>query len=60
MQSCSGLQFEVAEKVARISLLEMANSDSTATKCVRCEGLELEIESYRHDKMRIKEENTYL
>ena len=59
-KSCSGLQSELAEKVARISLLEMASSESTATKCARCESLELEIESYRHDKMRIKEENTYL
>ena len=51
-KSCSGLQSELAEKVARISLLEKASSDSTATKCAHCESLELEIESYRHDKMR--------
>ena len=59
-KSCSGLQSELTEKVARISLLEKASSDSTAAKCVCCEGLELEIESCRHDKMRIEEENTYL
>jgi len=59
-KSCLGLQSELAEKVARISLLEKASSDSTAAKCVCCEGLELEIESCRHDKMRIEEENTYL
>jgi hypothetical protein len=41
-------------------LLEKASSDSIAANCVCCEGLDLEIESYRHDKMRIKEENTYL
>jgi hypothetical protein len=59
-KSCSDLQSELAEKVARISLIEKAISDITATKCVHYEGLELEIESCRHDKMRIKEENTYL
>ena len=59
-KSCSGLQSKLAEKVARISLLEKASSDSTGAKCVRCEGLELEIESCRHNKMRIEEENTYL
>jgi hypothetical protein len=59
-KSYSGLQSELAEKVARISLLEKASSDSTATRCARCEGLELEIESYRHDKMRIEENNTNL
>jgi hypothetical protein len=59
-KSCSGLQSELAEKVARISLLDKACSDSTAAKCARCEGLELELESYRHDKMRTKEDNTSL
>ena len=54
-KSCSDLQSELAEKIARISLLEKASLDSTAAKCVRCEGLELEIESYRYDKMRIEE-----
>jgi hypothetical protein len=51
-KSCSGLQSELVEKVARISLLEKASSDSTAARCARCEGLELELESCRHDKMR--------
>ena len=41
-------------------MLEKASSDSTGAKCVRCEGLELEIESCRHDKMRIEEDNTNL
>jgi hypothetical protein len=59
-KSCSGLQSELAKKVARISLLEKARSYSTAAKCVRCEALELEVESYMYDKMRIEEENTYL
>ena len=30
------------------------------TRCALCESLELELESYRHDKMRSEEENTYL
>ena len=38
-KSYLGLQFELAEKVARISLLEKANLDSTATKCACCESL---------------------
>jgi hypothetical protein len=59
-KSCSGLQSELTEKVARISLLEKASSDSTASKCVSCENLVLELESYMHDKMRIEEDNTYL
>jgi uncharacterized cysteine cluster protein YcgN (CxxCxxCC family) len=59
-KSYLSLQSELAEKVARISLLEKASSDSIVAKCVRCEVLELEIESCRHDKMRIEEENTYL
>ena len=41
-------------------MLEKASSDSTATKCARCESLVLELESYRHDKMTIEEDNTYL
>ena len=59
-KSCLGLQSELAEKVARISLLEKARSDRTIAKYARCEGLELEIESCRHDKMRIEEDNTNL
>ena len=59
-KSCLGLQSKLAEKVARISLLEKASSDSTTAKCVHCEGLELKIESCRHKKMRIEEQNTYL
>ena len=51
-KSCSGLQSELAEKVARISLLEKASLDSTATRCACYEGLKLELESCRHDKMR--------
>ena len=59
-KSYSGLQSELAEKVARISLLEKASSDSTTAKCACCESLVLELESCRHDKMRTKEDNTYL
>ena len=59
-KSCSGLQSELVEKVARISLLDKASSDSTATRCACCEGLELELESCRHDKMRTKEDSTNL
>ena len=60
-KSFSGLQFELAEKNAKIYALEMASSDSTdAAKCVCCESLVLELESYRHHKMRTEEDNTYL
>jgi hypothetical protein len=59
-KSFLGLQSELTEKVARISLLEKASSDSTAARCTRGEGLELEIESCRHNKMRIEEDNTNL
>ena len=44
-KSYSGLQSELVEKVARISLLEKASSDSTTARCARYEGLELELES---------------
>ena len=59
-KSCLGLQSELAEKVARISLLEKASSDSTAASCACYEGLELELEFCRHDKMRTEEDNTNL
>ena len=60
-KSCSGLQSELAEKVARISLLEKASSDSIgAAKCALCEAMELQLESCRDNKMISKEENTYL
>jgi hypothetical protein len=59
-KSCSGLQSELTKKVARISLLEKASSDSTTARCARCEDLELEIKSCSHDKMRIEEGNTNL
>jgi hypothetical protein len=59
-KSCSGLQSELAEKVARISLFEKASSDSTAARCARCEVLELELASCRHDIMRTEEGNTSL
>jgi len=55
------LRSELAKKNAKISVLEKASSDITAiAKCALYEGLELELESYRHDKMRTEEENTYL
>ena len=60
-KSCLGSQSELAEKVAKIVLLEKVSSDSTGVdKSALCESLELELESCRHDKMRTKEENTYL
>ena len=59
-KSYSGLQSKLAKKVARISLLEKASSDSTIAKCARCENLVLELKSCRHDKMRTKEDNTNL
>jgi hypothetical protein len=58
-KSCSGLQFELAEK-AKISALEKASLDSTAARCARYESLVLELESCRHNKMRFEEDNTYL
>jgi Fe-S cluster biogenesis protein NfuA len=44
-KSCSGLQSKLAQKNVRIFALEKASLDSTAARCARCEGLELEIES---------------
>jgi hypothetical protein len=59
-KSYSGLQSELAEEVAKISLLEKASSDSTMAECARCESLVLELESCRHDKMRAEEDNSCL
>jgi hypothetical protein len=60
-KSCLGLQSELAEKNAKISALEKANSDSIGVdKCACCESLVLELESCRHDKMRTEEDNIYL
>ena len=55
---CSGLQSELAEKNAKLSLLEKASSDSIVMKCLKCEALELEVANCRHDTMRVGEENT--
>jgi len=41
-------------------MLEMASSGSTGNGKVLYEGLELELESCRRDKMKSEEENTYL
>jgi hypothetical protein len=59
---CPGLQSELAERDARIALLEKASlvSAPAPVQCALCEGLQSALESYRHDKTRIKEENTYL
>jgi chromosome segregation ATPase len=59
---CPGLQSELAERDARIALLEKASSVSAPAlaQCALCEGLQSALESFRHDKTRIKEENTYL
>ena len=60
-KSCAGSQAELAEKNAKISALEKANSVSTGGgKCALCEGLELELGNCKHDRMRTEEENTYL
>jgi hypothetical protein len=59
---CPGLQTELAERDARIALLEKASSVSAPapTQCALCEGLQSALESCRHDKTRMEEENTYL
>jgi hypothetical protein len=59
---CPGLQSELAERDARIALLEKASSviAPAPPQYALCEGLLFALESYRHDKTRIKEENTYL
>ena len=59
---CPGLQSELAERDARIALLEKASSVSAPApaQCALCEGLQSALESCRHDKTRIEEENTYL
>jgi hypothetical protein len=56
------LQSELAERDTRIALLEKASSVSAPApaQCALCEGLQSTLESYRHDKTRIEEENTYL
>jgi hypothetical protein len=60
-KSCSGLQSELVEKNAKISALEKASSNSIGVaKCALCESLVLELESYKHDKMRTEKDNTYL
>jgi hypothetical protein len=45
-----------------IDSLEKASSVSVLvpTQCALCEGLQSELKSYRHNKTRIEEENTYL
>jgi hypothetical protein len=59
---CPGLQSELAERDAGIALLEKASSVSAPApaQCALCEGLQSALESCRHDKTRIEEENTYL
>jgi hypothetical protein len=59
---CPSLQTELAERDARIALLEKASSVSVPApvQCALCEGLQSALESCRHDKTRIEEENTYL
>jgi hypothetical protein len=59
-KSCSGLQSELAEKNAKILALAKACLDSTVVECARYDSLVLELESYRWDKMRSEEDNTYL
>jgi len=50
----------LAEKDAKLVVLEKANSEGVALKCLKCEALELEVANCRRDKMRVGEENTYL
>jgi hypothetical protein len=59
---CPSLQSELAEREARIDLLEKASSVSAPApaQCALCEGLQSALESCRQVKTRIKEENTYL
>jgi hypothetical protein len=59
---CPGLQSELAQRDAMVSSLEKASSMSAPapTQCALCEGLQSALESCRHDKTRIEEENTYL
>jgi hypothetical protein len=59
---CSSLQSELAERDGRIALLEKASSVSAPapTQCALCEGLQSALDSCRHGKTRIEEENTYL
>jgi hypothetical protein len=59
---CPGLQSELAERDAMIALLEKASSVSAPApaQCALCEGLQSALDSCRHDKTKIKEENTYL
>jgi hypothetical protein len=59
---CPGLQSDLAKRDARIALLEKASSVSVAApaRCALCEGLQSALQSCRHDKTRIEEENTYL
>lgn len=60
-KSCSCLQTELAEKNAKIALLEKANSVSTVDgKCALCEALEIELGNCRHAKKHVEKENTYL
>jgi hypothetical protein len=59
-KSCSGLQSELAEKNAKILALEKASADSTTVECAHCESLVLELDSCKREKMRYKEDNTYL
>jgi hypothetical protein len=58
--TCPNLQTKLAKRNSRIGSLEKASSvsASTPTHCALCEGLQSALESCRHDKTRIKEENT--
>jgi hypothetical protein len=54
---CPSLQIELAERDARIALLEKASSVSAPAlaQCELYEGLQSALESCRHDKTRIDE-----
>jgi hypothetical protein len=56
------MQTELAKRDTRMALLEKASlvSAPASVQCALCEGLQSALVSCRHDKTRIKEENTYL
>jgi hypothetical protein len=56
------LQIELAENNARIALLEKASSVTALvpSHCALYKGLQSMLESCRHEKARIEEENTHL
>lgn len=52
------LQSQVAEKSAKITLLEKASCETLQGECALCQGLILELEACHATKTRFEEENT--